>query len=191
MEKIKRKTRREQTTQDNFSPIDPLAPNYHKYPQSKHASLIKCILNPGDALYMPSFTWHNVVSEGEDNKNDIHIGGINMGVNVWFGGDKRFQIVIEAIIMESDVLITIWNRMSMVMKWVEWKTIEKRWKMEMMTIITSCNKLHHLRCVNKNEYMLIKNRIKLLYLYITNFFQCVELRVMLHYVSRSRLFFCF
>ena len=54
---------------------------------------------------MPSFTWHNVVSEGEDNKNDIHIGGINMGVNVWFGGDKRFQIpsVIEAI---------IWNRMS-------------------------------------------------------------------------------
>ena len=103
--KIRRKTRREQTTQDNFSPIDPLAPNYHKYPQSKHASLIKCILNPGDALYMPSFTWHNVVSEGEDNKNDIHIGGINMGVNVWFGGDKRFQIpsVIEAI---------IWNRMS-------------------------------------------------------------------------------
>ena len=32
--KIKRKTRRAQTTQDNFSPIDPLAPNYHKYPQN-------------------------------------------------------------------------------------------------------------------------------------------------------------
>jgi hypothetical protein len=95
---LRRQSRRAGGAQDNFSPIDPLNPNYKKFPLSKHASLIKCVLHPGDALYMPSFTWHHVVSEGEDRQTNPLIDGLNMGVNVWFAGNKRFQILIESVI---------------------------------------------------------------------------------------------
>jgi hypothetical protein len=95
---LRRQSRRAGGTQNNFSPIDPMNPNYKKYPLSKYASLMKCVLHPGDALYMPSYTWHHVVSEGEDRQNNQLIDGLNMGVNVWFVGNKRFQILIEAVI---------------------------------------------------------------------------------------------
>jgi hypothetical protein len=85
------------TTQDNFSPVDPLKINVKRFPHAKHATRITCRVRAGEALYMPSFTWHNVVSEGEEANQDKWQHGMNMGINVWSMGDRRFQLLFETV----------------------------------------------------------------------------------------------
>ena len=52
-------------TRDNTSPVDPARPDYARYPRSRRAALMNCTLRPGEALYMPAFTYHNVLNFGE------------------------------------------------------------------------------------------------------------------------------
>ncbi|KAM3961355.1 jumonji domain containing 7 [Aphomia sociella] len=40
--------------------IDPLAPDYNKYPEFKHAKVYNVRLNKGDCLYLPSLWFHHV-----------------------------------------------------------------------------------------------------------------------------------
>jgi len=77
--------------QDNFSPVDPHDPDHRAFPLAKRAIPTICKLNAGDALYMPAFTWHSVQSFGD--KDDK----LNYGLNMWFEGDQRYQVLFEAM----------------------------------------------------------------------------------------------
>ena len=68
-----------------------------KYPRAKHAALITCELKPGDVLYMPSWTWHYVESDGEPSTSlDEHM--LNVGVNLWFEGNQRYDALIISLL---------------------------------------------------------------------------------------------
>ena len=42
------------------SPFDPEAPDFDKFPLARQATLIECIVNPGDLLYVPAGWYHQV-----------------------------------------------------------------------------------------------------------------------------------
>ncbi|WP_229459161.1 cupin-like domain-containing protein [Massilia cavernae] len=42
------------------SPFDPEAPDYEEFPLARKASMIECIVNPGDMLYVPAGWYHQV-----------------------------------------------------------------------------------------------------------------------------------
>jgi hypothetical protein len=42
------------------SPFDPEAPDFEKFPLARQASMIECIVNPGDLLYVPAGWYHQV-----------------------------------------------------------------------------------------------------------------------------------
>lgn len=42
------------------SPVDPEAPDFHKFPLARQANMIECIVNPGDMLYVPAGWYHQV-----------------------------------------------------------------------------------------------------------------------------------
>jgi len=42
------------------SPIDPEAPDFEKFPLARHATLIECIVQPGELLYVPAGWYHQV-----------------------------------------------------------------------------------------------------------------------------------
>jgi hypothetical protein len=44
------------------SPFDPEAPDFEKFPLARHATMIECIVNPGDLLYVPAGWYHQVRS---------------------------------------------------------------------------------------------------------------------------------
>jgi hypothetical protein len=44
------------------SPFDPEAPDFEKFPLARQASMIECIVNPGDLLYVPAGWYHQVRS---------------------------------------------------------------------------------------------------------------------------------
>ena len=44
------------------SPFDPEAPDYEKFPLARSATMIECIVNPGDLLYVPAGWYHQVRS---------------------------------------------------------------------------------------------------------------------------------
>lgn len=44
------------------SPFDPESPDYEKYPLARQATLIECIMNPGEMLYVPAGWYHQVRS---------------------------------------------------------------------------------------------------------------------------------
>ena len=46
-------------------------------------------LCPGEALYLPSYTYHHVFSTGEPS-DDALDDMLNVAVNAWFPGDARF-----------------------------------------------------------------------------------------------------
>ena len=62
----------------NFSPFNPLKPDYELLPRARAAKLKKCTLLPGDMLYMPQLTWHNVVSTPQEGTE------LNIAANMWF-----------------------------------------------------------------------------------------------------------
>ena len=82
-------------SQDNFSPVNPTKPDFKKFPRMANAHPMTCQTEPGDALFMPAFTWHNVVNEGE-RTDDPSTDGLSIGVNVWFQGDLRFKSLFES-----------------------------------------------------------------------------------------------
>eukprot|EP00937_MAST-01D_sp_MAST-1D-sp2_P000026 g26.t1 len=63
-------------TRNNFSPLNPHAPDYEALPLAKGARLKKCELRPGDALYMPALTWHDVISTPDAQE-------LNVAANAW------------------------------------------------------------------------------------------------------------
>jgi hypothetical protein len=42
------------------SPFDPEAPDFEKFPLARQATMIECIVNPGDLLYVPAGWYHQV-----------------------------------------------------------------------------------------------------------------------------------
>lgn len=42
------------------SPFDPDAPDFEKFPLARQATMIECIVNPGDLLYVPAGWYHQV-----------------------------------------------------------------------------------------------------------------------------------
>ncbi|PWF55669.1 cupin-like domain-containing protein [Massilia glaciei] len=42
------------------SPFDPEAPDFEKFPLARQASMVECIVNPGDLLYVPAGWYHQV-----------------------------------------------------------------------------------------------------------------------------------
>jgi hypothetical protein len=44
------------------SPFDPEAPDFEKFPLARQASMIECIMNPGELLYVPAGWYHQVRS---------------------------------------------------------------------------------------------------------------------------------
>ena len=46
----------------NFSRVDPLNPDLTRYPSFRGAVPFMCTLEPGDAVLLPSRTWHHVTS---------------------------------------------------------------------------------------------------------------------------------
>ncbi|WP_426088121.1 cupin-like domain-containing protein [Janthinobacterium sp. PSPC1-1] len=42
------------------SPFDPEAPDFERFPLARHASMIECIVEPGDMLYVPAGWYHQV-----------------------------------------------------------------------------------------------------------------------------------
>jgi len=45
-----------------YSPVDPTEPDYDKYPQFRSVKPLSCVLQPGDALFIPVTWWHHVQS---------------------------------------------------------------------------------------------------------------------------------
>ncbi|MES2319772.1 MAG: cupin-like domain-containing protein [Pseudomonadota bacterium] len=44
------------------SPFDPEAPDYDKFPLARQATMIECVMNPGELLYIPAGWYHQVRS---------------------------------------------------------------------------------------------------------------------------------
>lgn len=44
------------------SPFDPESPDFEKFPLARQATMIECIVNPGDLLYVPAGWYHQVRS---------------------------------------------------------------------------------------------------------------------------------
>jgi hypothetical protein len=44
----------------HWSPIDAENPDYRKYPRYSEADAVECVIGPGEILYMPPRTWHQV-----------------------------------------------------------------------------------------------------------------------------------
>ena len=86
----------EMPVQDNFSPINPNKLDFKTFPRSRRARPITCTVAPGEALYMPAFTWHNVVNRGEKSAVELD-DGLNIGVNVWWPGEARFAALFESV----------------------------------------------------------------------------------------------
>jgi hypothetical protein len=42
------------------SPVDPEAPDYERYPLARQASMVECVVNPGEMLYVPAGWYHQV-----------------------------------------------------------------------------------------------------------------------------------
>lgn len=46
--------------QVKWIPVDPLCPDFEKYPLYKNARQLHCTVEEGDALYLPSLWFHHV-----------------------------------------------------------------------------------------------------------------------------------
>jgi jumonji domain-containing protein 7 len=64
-------------------PVDPDTPNYVKFPKSKWLRPLRCTVNEGEVLYLPSLNFHRVSQSG-DNEGKV------IAINYWF--DMQFDI---------------------------------------------------------------------------------------------------
>jgi hypothetical protein len=60
-----------------FSSVHPHAPNLTRYPAFSRAKPMDCDIGPGDTLYVPSYTWHDVNSTHTQDEQ------LNTAVNFW------------------------------------------------------------------------------------------------------------
>ncbi|CAM1154499.1 JMJD7 (predicted) [Pycnogonum litorale] len=67
-------------TQVSWIPLDPLRPNYIKYPQYRKASPVQCTVRTGDILYLPSLWFHHVQQSNQC-----------IAVNFWYDMEFDFK----------------------------------------------------------------------------------------------------
>jgi len=60
--------------------VDPLLPNYQRYPLFQYASPIEVTVNAGDLFYLPSMFFHHVQQKGDEE-------GRTIAVNYWYDMD--------------------------------------------------------------------------------------------------------
>lgn len=46
----------------NTAQVDPIKPDYSKHPGFKKARMYKCLLEPGEMLFIPTKWWHHVTA---------------------------------------------------------------------------------------------------------------------------------
>jgi len=61
-----------------MSPVDILNPDFEKFPLFGEAVPLRCRIERGEFLFLPSFWWHEVQSYPHEDE------GINIAVNFWF-----------------------------------------------------------------------------------------------------------
>ena len=61
----------------NFAPVNISAPDFDRFPRLAEATPVACTIDAGDVLYVPSFWWHEVISEAAP-------GTPNLAVNFWY-----------------------------------------------------------------------------------------------------------
>lgn len=61
-----------------MSPVDLQRPDLERYPLFADAKSVRCRIEPGDMLYMPSFWWHQVQSLPDSQQQR------NLAINWWF-----------------------------------------------------------------------------------------------------------
>lgn len=66
-----------QSTSMVMSPVDILQPDYSRFPNFARAKRLRCVLSPGDVLFMPAFWWHEVQSYPDPHEQR------NLAVNYW------------------------------------------------------------------------------------------------------------
>eukprot|EP00656_Telonema_subtile_P003473 TRINITY_DN1158_c0_g2_i1.p1 TRINITY_DN1158_c0_g2~~TRINITY_DN1158_c0_g2_i1.p1 ORF type:complete len:142 (+),score=39.32 TRINITY_DN1158_c0_g2_i1:160-585(+) len=69
----------EAAPRDNFSPVDYNNPDLARFPYWAEAQPTKCSIQAGDMLWIPAFTWHNILSKGDPQAN-----WLNVAVNYWY-----------------------------------------------------------------------------------------------------------
>ena len=113
----------------SFSLIDPDKPDYEKFPALRYVKGYNFILQPGDALFMPSRYWHfNTYLEGgmavsfrviANKPVDIYNGIMNTTLRLL--SDKFINAMIGASWMEKKKSIAIENANNMMKKLIEQK----------------------------------------------------------------------
>lgn len=68
----------------NYGAFDPEYPDYERFPLSRAVEPLEVILEPGDALYLPSRWWHQVRSLD-----------VSMSLNYWFA-DGALAVIVRA-----------------------------------------------------------------------------------------------
>ena len=72
------------SAQPNFSRFDPDKPDYERFPLSREVQPLEVILEPGDAIYLPSRWWHQVRSLD-----------VSVSFNYWFA-DNALALIVRA-----------------------------------------------------------------------------------------------
>ena len=67
---------------DNFAMVDPITPDLCKFPALGSAIAHEAMIEPGEVLFIPRYTWHHV-SQVTDAVNDTVRE--NLSLNFWFG----------------------------------------------------------------------------------------------------------
>lgn len=49
----------------NTAQVDPINPDFEKFPEFSKGTMYKCILEAGDMLYIPPKWWHHVIALGK------------------------------------------------------------------------------------------------------------------------------
>lgn len=70
------------------SPFDPEAPDYERFPLARQASMIECLVEPGDMLYVPAGWYHQVRSLAFSLSSNRWARAVPFALR----GDARFDI---------------------------------------------------------------------------------------------------
>ena len=62
-----------ETSTTPWIPVEPLEPDYEKYPLSSHLAPIECVIEPGEMLYLPALWYHRATQLCE-----------TVSVNYWY-----------------------------------------------------------------------------------------------------------
>jgi lysine-specific demethylase 8 len=68
------------------SSVDPVAPDYVRYPRFRHAQLLEGVLEPGDVLHIPRMWWHY-----------LRALDTSISLNCWYGDEVRLQELFRVV----------------------------------------------------------------------------------------------